>query len=150
MKECEKMKVQAQVEFETSQRQEIEIGSRDLWWAQDCVAYYGKANPNFVPQLRVHQQASCHPHTLVNHTLVVELLAGTGMVDRGCRSAVGGKLFQRTKQESAASGILPLWSWRTTSFSGGDEDHEGGQESVQNILRLKEHGKLPGSWIPCL
>ena len=63
-----------------------------------CVAHDGKVNPKLVPKPRMRHKLSCHPRKSVNHILTVQLPAGNGM------------------QESAACGILPIWSWRTKSL----------------------------------
>ena len=62
-------------------------------------------------------------HTFVNQMLMVVLPVGTGRVDTGCRSTVGGKLYKKwvelAIQESAAGDILSIRSWETNSFRNG-------------------------------
>ena len=57
-------------------------------------AYCRKDITKLVSKLLVLPQPSFHSHTkIVNKMLMAELPARIGMVDTGCRSAVGGKSF---------------------------------------------------------
>ena len=72
--------------------------------------HYDSCGPRGVPWDRTSQHRATTPcasisfvistREIANHVQMVELPAGTGMVDTGCHSAVGGKSLHLNQQET--------------------------------------------------
>ena len=58
-------------------------------------------------------------HKTANQILVVEVLAGTGMVDTECRSADGVKSIHQAQQRTTDGGTPPTWSCVSNSSRTG-------------------------------